>query len=185
MIVEPLIETAKLERRRAKHRLIQSIKRSGQNFPKRSRIKREGLTPIEVARRERNRIRQAQKRASSEEYREQNRIYSRAYAAEHKEERSRYAKNYRLQRHYGIGWAEFSAMLAEQNGKCAICDIAMTPPARASKHSIAVTVDHCHGTGKVRGLLCYSCNLGLGVFKDNLDRLRSAVGYLEKANLTK
>jgi hypothetical protein len=71
-------------------------------------------------------------------------------------------------------------MLTEQNGECAICGVVMTPPARASKNSVAVTVDHCHETGKVRGLLCYSCNLGMGIFKDSLERIRAAAAYLER-----
>lgn len=40
--------------------------------------------------------------------------------------------------------------------------------------------DHCHKTGKQRGILCVNCNLGIGIFKDNTDFLKSAIEYLEK-----
>ena len=46
-----------------------------------------------------------------------------------------------------------------------------------------LVVDHCHKTGKIRGLICDSCNVGLGRFKDNIDNLKNAIKYLEKNNL--
>ena len=57
-------------------------------------------------------------------------------------------------------------------GKCEICQC---PVEYGS-----VNIDHCHTTGKVRGLLCHLCNKGLGAFKDNLQALRAAVTYLEE-----
>jgi hypothetical protein len=53
-----------------------------------------------------------------------------------------------------------------------VCQICSLPDRRA------LNVDHCHTTGKVRGLLCDSCNKGLGMFKDNPDLLTNAVKYL-------
>ncbi len=55
-----------------------------------------------------------------------------------------------------------------QHGKCAICN----------KTKKLLHVDHCHETGKVRGLLCYNCNNGLGRFKDNIEFLKTAINYL-------
>jgi hypothetical protein len=50
-----------------------------------------------------------------------------------------------------------------------------TPQGRGTFH-----VDHCHETGKIRGLLCHSCNTGIGKLGDNLEGLQKAVSYLER-----
>jgi hypothetical protein len=63
-------------------------------------------------------------------------------------------------------------MLARQHGACAICK-------RISSKRLCV--DHCHATDKVRGLLCWGCNIGLGNFADDPSRLREAAAYLEAA----
>ena len=69
---------------------------------------------------------------------------------------------------YGLDDSEFKAMSASQDGRCAICQV-----------EASLVVDHCHGTGRVRGLLCHGCNVGLGFFRDNQESLRSAIEYLE------
>lgn len=66
-------------------------------------------------------------------------------------------------------------MLEDQNGRCKICDI----EAKDAMWSVLV-VDHCHATGKIRGLLCNSCNVGLGKFKDNPRLVEKALGYLNE-----
>jgi hypothetical protein len=63
-------------------------------------------------------------------------------------------------------------MLQQQNGLCAICK--KTETGKTSN----LCVDHCHKTGKVRGLLCNNCNKGLGLFKDNPEVLLNASAYL-------
>lgn len=79
----------------------------------------------------------------------------------------------RLKRTYGLTLEDYDRMLAEQNGGCAICATA-TPGGPGRFH-----VDHCHNTGRVRGLLCCNCNRGIGALKDDPARLRLAIGYLE------
>lgn len=74
--------------------------------------------------------------------------------------------------HYGITDPEYQALLIKQNELCAICG---GPPIRAG-HSLSV--DHCHTTGKIRGLLCSNCNTGLGLFKDSPELLEKALLYL-------
>jgi hypothetical protein len=73
---------------------------------------------------------------------------------------------------YGLSVEEFNAMIVAQNGRCAIC---LEVPSERGFH-----VDHCHLTGKIRGLLCRGCNLALGHMKDDPIRLQEAVTYLYK-----
>jgi hypothetical protein len=74
---------------------------------------------------------------------------------------------------YGLTEKMFSDLLTSQNGRCAICFAGIVEPRSAH-------VDHDHETGKVRGLLCMSCNRGLGLLRDSPDVLLSALEYLVK-----
>ena len=82
-------------------------------------------------------------------------------------------KDRKLKRAYGIGYAEYLTMLEVQNGCCAICG---TDDFGNRK---AFHVDHCHDTGKVRGLLCGNCNSGIGNLRDDIGLLQRAIAYLE------
>ena len=73
-----------------------------------------------------------------------------------------------LMRQYGLTEAERDELIAGQGGVCCIC-LAALP-----EH-----VDHCHETGRVRGVLCFSCNAALGQFKDRPDVIRRAATYVE------
>lgn len=87
-------------------------------------------------------------------------------------------KNFMLKKTYGITLKQFNQMLKIQGHSCSICN----------KHKRNETkmlhVDHNHLTGNVRGLLCQSCNLGLGRLKGDLgiDILLKAVAYLRKTD---
>lgn len=72
---------------------------------------------------------------------------------------------------YGITVADYERMNAEQGGVCAICG-------QAETNGRSLAVDHCHATGRVRGLLCGTCNRGIGLLKDDADRVMSAAIYL-------
>ena len=74
---------------------------------------------------------------------------------------------------YGITQELFDNALANQQYSCAICT-------QKFSDNIRVFVDHCHETGKVRGLLCFHCNTGLGHFKDNKTLLQKAINYLDE-----
>lgn len=78
-------------------------------------------------------------------------------------------RHYHLRRRYGIGAAEVEAMIAAQGGVCAICH------ERPAAH-----VDHDHKTGKIRGILCFGCNGGLGQFQDDTDRMARAIEYVQR-----
>jgi len=101
--------------------------------------------------------------------------------AYYREHRRIYKTNYSdkdLQRKYGISLLDYSQMFLAQNGKCAICG--STDGGNRDGEQKAFAVDHDHRTGKVRGLLCESCNQGIGKLKDDPKVLRLAAEYLEK-----
>jgi hypothetical protein len=81
-----------------------------------------------------------------------------------------------LRSKYGISIAEYDQMLSNQNGVCAICKEYNVDRATHKR----MPVDHCHTTGKVRGILCNRCNLILGKAKDNIELLTNAIHYLSK-----
>jgi hypothetical protein len=86
----------------------------------------------------------------------------------------RFAKSNRpakIRRDYGITQEIAERTLAAQDGLCAICQRridAENPP----------KIDHCHATGRFRGILCQRCNTGIGLFHDNLEWLDRAITYL-------
>ena len=71
---------------------------------------------------------------------------------------------------FDVSQAKYDIMLDKQNGVCLICG---EPPGKKS-----LAVDHDHTSGEVRGLLCTSCNRGLGYFRDDVDILKQAITYL-------
>jgi Recombination endonuclease VII len=77
-----------------------------------------------------------------------------------------------LRRKFGLTTDEFEEMVRQQGGVCAICG-------RAPKTGKRLHVDHDHDTGEVRGLLCFSCNVGVGNLGNDIERLQRTVDYLE------
>jgi len=137
--------------------------------------------------------RRTKRYAEDEEFRASTRAYNRAWykankdrvnaesrrkraenpdwKATQRERRRRTKRKDMLKYCYGMTVAEYEAMLAQQNGVCAICE---TKP-----DDRPLCVDHDHITREVRGLLCHSCNAGLGNYKDDLRRTRRATLYLD------
>src|ERR1019366_1635613 len=113
----------------------------------------------------------AQGRAWHAAHREEANARSRVYY--HTVNKTRQADQLRL-RKFGLTQANFDALLAEQGAACAICQ-SRNPRGRGTFH-----VDHCHDTGRIRGLLCTTCNSGLGHFKDDPARLEAAAAYLRR-----
>jgi len=87
------------------------------------------------------------------------------------------ARKNELSRYYGLTNEGYSIILKSQNSGCAICNALVSDALHRR-----LSVDHCHQTGKVRGLLCTKCNNGLGNFNDNTKLLLKAITYLETAN---
>lgn len=80
----------------------------------------------------------------------------------------------RLRLQYGITVETYDQMLAAQGGACAICG--------AEPQEARLSVDHCHVTGRVRGLLCTRCNRGVGHLRDDPELIRRAAAYIAGAS---
>ena len=93
--------------------------------------------------------------------------------------RAKISRKTRLRVKYNMTIEEYDNLLLLQNNVCKICFKEET--AVNFKGNIQMlSVDHCHTTGKVRGLLCSNCNTGLGMFKDNPEYLENAIKYLKE-----
>lgn len=99
-------------------------------------------------------------------------LRSTSYARENKDKIP--TTGYTLKRRYGITSDDYVQMLRKQEGRCAICQSDGCSTGRN------LAVDHCHTTGKIRGLLCSNCNVGLGKFKDSINIINKAIEYLER-----
>ena len=132
---------------------------------------RKKLTPAERA--ERSRLRR-ERYASDPDHRSKARAQARASNA-----RNPMGKRAtRLRAEYGLTTEQYHAILAHQKGGCAICGRASSGVREKNKRERALSVDHCHKTKCIRGLLCPTCNAGLGHFKDSPALLAKAIEYL-------
>lgn len=112
------------------------------------------------------------KEMSKDELREYKRECGRrSYSKLHKGN-SDYLRNRNLKWNYNITLDDYNKIHNQQNGTCAIC--------KESDPSGRLVVDHCHKTGKVRGLLCNRCNPGIGYFREDEELLASAILYLRE-----
>jgi ribosomal protein L34E len=85
-----------------------------------------------------------------------------------------------LKTNYGVTVAQYEQMLAEQNGVCAICKKPETRMATRGEGLRPLSVDHCHDSEKVRGLLCSHCNTALGLLNDDIALFEKAIEYLKR-----
>jgi len=83
-------------------------------------------------------------------------------------------RDLKYQNSYGITLDDYNKIFANQDGRCAICNI------HEQESGKILCVDHCHDTGKVRGLLCGKCNAGIGLLGDNPENLINAANYLRE-----
>jgi hypothetical protein len=86
------------------------------------------------------------------------------------------ATNSRLLKRYGITSEEYMQLLENQNYSCAICG---NTPENGRSNTYKLSVDHCHTTGTVRGLLCQKCNTGIGLLGDTKEGILKALKYLD------
>jgi hypothetical protein len=108
--------------------------------------------------------------ASVKQWQQVNAEHMRTYRREYRKRRQAEDREAHLRRTFGITSADYEALLARQNGGCAICG---RPPKKAALH-----VDHDHETGVIRGLLCVGCNNALGQFHDDFELLQRAADYV-------
>lgn len=118
------------------------------------------------------------RRENPEKVRAKNKRYEARYPERAKAQKRKYQKrmareirNTKYMRQYGITLIDYEVMLESQGGGCAIC---------SGAGKINLAVDHCHTTGKVRGLLCCQCNHLLGNANDDPTILANAIKYLTK-----
>ena len=110
---------------------------------------------------------QAKARRSQPEVAARLKIYFKEYRLKNREA----IRHKRMLAKFGIGSEDYAFMLGEQGGVCAICK-------RANDDGKPLAVDHCHSTGKVRGLLCSNCNVGIGHLRDSPTIMKSASEYI-------
>jgi hypothetical protein len=115
-------------------------------------------------------------------YNKSSRKWSREKFARQPEEAHRARRNYDLAK-YGLNAEQYDALNEEQSGLCAIC---RRPERKHHQNGRlnSLAVDHCHATGKVRGLLCNTCNRGIGLLGEDPALLAVALAYLEGSNHT-
>ena len=80
-------------------------------------------------------------------------------------------RDYDLRRRYGISVDEYTAILERQGHRCALCSGVCASGRR-------LAVDHCHDSGRVRGLLCFRCNAAIGKVAETADQLQRLIEYL-------
>jgi hypothetical protein len=116
-----------------------------------------------------NNVDRKERYARDADYRARVKARQRAYNQAHKHAISVRRQGGHLKRRYGISRTDYAAMLARQGGVCAICG---KPPEKT------LCVDHCHSTGRIRGLLCRQCNFGLGCYAEDQAALVAVLAYL-------
>lgn len=113
----------------------------------------------------------AYQRAWKEAHPSKSAEYSRTQKSRHGDRLKKQARVQHRKRLYGLSDEAYKALLERQNNCCALCGYPL------GKNPC---VDHCHITGKVRGLLHHKCNSGLGMFDDSLKKVAAAFEYLVK-----
>lgn len=97
---------------------------------------------------------------------------ARKWAEDNRERSRETSRRTKMLTNYGITVEEYDARSAAQGDVCACCG--------KPEERYRLSVDHCHETGRIRGLLCNTCNRGIGLLGDNVEALRKAVDYLER-----
>lgn len=97
---------------------------------------------------------------------------------ENKEKIIKYRRNHVFKRRYGINIEQYDQMVIKQNNLCLICE--KQPDNYGPPQVKRLSIDHCHITGTIRGLLCHRCNTALGAFHEDINIINKAIVYLKK-----
>lgn len=135
----------------------------------------------EYVQRQRDASRERQRRLradpeSSSKIREQGRAYYKLRS----EQDPQYGFKRSMRMRYSMTLEDREALLASQGGRCAMSFCRREIRFKEGSMADGAHIDHCHKTGRVRGVLCAKCNMSLGFYKDDPERLRAAAAYLEK-----
>lgn len=171
-----------------------ALKRSGVICPNHGELTEEGMHPDGRCKecmkdkykeyREKNKDKLKEKNARNNAKRA-NKDPNRDYKKEYQDKKERLGNMYSLHKQckaYKIELQDYFDMVENQDNKCAICENGETRICGSKKEVGRLSIDHCHDTHKVRGLLCHSCNTGIGKFKESKELLMKAIEYLRKHN---
>lgn len=120
------------------------------------------------------------KRRQAKEWADKNRDKLNADARQKRAANIKRFKGYALKADFGLCIEEFDRMVNEQNNLCKLCGRPETTKHQSGKTK-DLAVDHDHLTGKIRGLLCWVCNTGIGKLQDSPELLRKAADYIENS----
>lgn len=99
--------------------------------------------------------------------------YHYKWARDNPERSKRYQRQRLLRGTHGLSLEDYEGLAEKQNYVCAICG--------NTNGNRVLYVDHCHETGEIRGLLCNQCNLALGHFQDDIEKMEIAIEYLKRS----
>jgi hypothetical protein len=107
---------------------------------------------------------------------ERRKEYIKSWRKEHPNRGKETRKWDRMRLEYGLTKEQYDQFLQDQNNCCAICKNSFN---EGGNHNEKAHIDHNHLTNKIRGLLCGYCNVGIGMLKDSLPIVESAMNYLK------
>ena len=110
--------------------------------------------------------------ANKERHAEQQRARYRANPEKYRQ----YFRNHRIKKVYSLSEREYAEMVIRQGGKCGICG---KEPSGEWHGDRSLNIDHCHATGKLRGLLCNKCNRAIGILGDTVESIERVMSYLK------
>lgn len=100
--------------------------------------------------------------------------YQSEYWKKNKHIKKHKLKQYYLRSEYNISPEEYNQLLVKQDFKCALCG------RHASEFQRGLAIDHCHETGRIRGMLCMPCNTSLGQLGDTPEAISKVLSYITK-----